>query len=209
LGIAIMAGCNLTAAEGMARAEQLYGNCVNCHAPDGSGMQSIGAPGIAGLPQWYVEAQIRNFQQGIRGYHPDDIEGLRMRPMSLSLATIRGDEELNSANIEAVASYVASMTPVEHSTTVEGGDAKQGQVKYALCMACHGPDGAGNEALHAPPINNANDWYMVAQIGKFKTGQRGTHAKDTWGATMRPMAMTLTDDQAVKDVVAYVQTLGK
>jgi hypothetical protein len=30
---------------------------------------------------------------------------------------------------------------------------------------------------------------------------------DTTGAQMRPMAMTLANDQAVADVVAYIKTL--
>ena len=48
---------------------------------------------------------------------------------------------------------------------------------------------------------------MVAQLRKFMSGVRGTNPQDTTGATMRPMAMTLADDQAITNVVAYINTL--
>jgi len=88
-----------------------------------------------------------------------------------------------------------------------GGDVASGQAKYAVCLACHGPDGRGNEALHAPPLADRADWYMLAQLRKFKSGMRGAHPQDTYGAQMRAMAMTLADEQAMHDVVAYIKTL--
>jgi cytochrome c553 len=38
---------------------------------------------------------------------------------------------------------------------------------------------------------------------------RGTNPADTSGALMRPMAQTLADEQAMKDVIAYIMTLKK
>jgi cytochrome c553 len=63
--------------------------------------------------------------------------------------------------------------------------------------------------LGAPDIRFTGDWYLLAQLKKFKSGQRGTNPKDIKGATMRPMAMTLANEQAMKDVVAYIMTLAK
>ena len=63
--------------------------------------------------------------------------------------------------------------------------------------------------MKAPPIVQLDDSSAVAQITKFKSGIRGTNPADAEGAQMRPMAMTLVDDQAVKNVVAYIQTLKK
>jgi hypothetical protein len=42
----------------------------------------------------------------------------------------------------------------------------------------------------------------------FRSGIRGTNAKDTTGALMRPMSMTLADEQAILDVIAYITTLS-
>jgi len=181
--------------------KELFASCTACHGAAGEGNASIAAPSIAGLPAWYVEAQLVKFRTGVRGAHPDDIEGLRMRPMSRQLA--------NEAEVKRVAEYVASMPVVKQAKTLEGGDATAGAAAYATCLACHGPNGAGNEALKAPPIAGQADWYLFAQLKKFKAGIRGANPKDTSGGTMRPMAMTLADEQAMKNVLAHVSTLSR
>ena len=163
------------------------------------GNQAIEAPAIAGLPAWYIEAQVRNFRGGVRGAHPDDYAGLRMRPMGRMM---HDDQKLVN-----VTHYAATLDPVEPAATLEG-DVARGKVHYdQVCVACHGADGRGNEALHAPPLLNNSDWYMVSQLKKFKSGLRGAKPEDTWGATMRSMSMTLEDEQHMRDVVAYVLTL--
>ncbi len=189
-------GAPATSAE---RGEILYGACISCHKDDGRGQANIGAPAIAGMSQWYVEAQLRKFKAGIRGYHHDDTEGMRMRPMALTL--------IHEADVVAVAKYVASRTPVVTHSTLEGGDAKTGQAHYAVCATCHGVDGQGSLSQNAPPLTGLNDWYILNQLNKFKVGVRGANPKDTTGATMAPMAMTLPDEAAMKNVIAYIQTL--
>lgn len=87
------------------------------------------------------------------------------------------------------------------------GDATVGKTLYATCAACHGQQGEGNPALNAPALAGQEDWYITRQLHLFKTGLRGTNPQDTFGLQMRPMAMTLSTDQAVADVVAYIQTL--
>lgn len=179
----------------------LFASCISCHGTKGEGMASVAAPAIAGLPQWYVEAQLKKFRVGHRGFHPDDSEGLRMRPMSRQLD--------NDAQVSTVAAYVASLPKLEVSQTLQGGNAEEGKGLYNTCIACHGPDGKGNQALNAPPLVGANDWYLLNQLRKFKAGLRGTAVGDTSGATMRPMSMTLPDEQAMKNVLAHIATLSK
>ncbi len=105
-----------------------------------------------------------------------------------------------------MAEYVASLPMVSPESVVERGSAQAGQQAYQTCIACHGPQGTGNEALNSPPLVGFPDWYMVDQLQKFKKGWRGTDPQDVPGGTMRPNAMLL-DEQAVYDVVAYIQTL--
>jgi len=184
-----------------ARGKQLYQLCNQCHGERGEGNQLALAPAIAGLPEWYVLNQLKGFRAGYRGQHFDDIPGMRMRPMA---RTLRSD-----ADVEAVATFVASLPAVKPETTLQGGDAARGQALYAPCIACHGVDGAGNQALGSPPIHQENDWYLLTQLQHFKAGVRGTRPGDTNGALMRPMSMTLADEQAMKDVIAYIVTLSK
>jgi cytochrome c oxidase subunit II len=47
----------------------------------------------------------------------------------------------------------------------------------------------------------------VRQLQNYKQGIRGTHPEDSYGEQMRLMAAILVDDQAIHDVVAYINTL--
>lgn len=193
-----LAACDATPPPvGMARGEALYETCTPCHGENGVGNVDIAAPGIAGLPQWYIEDQLRGFQQAFRGQHHEDLPGLRMRPMAVTLN--------RDGDIESVAEYVASMPAVYPESTLDG-NAGAGAQSYQVCVACHGAEGLGNEMLRSPPIVQMHDWYMLNQLRNFKSGARGAHPQDTWGATMRVNTLALTE-QAMKDVIAYVQTL--
>jgi len=87
------------------------------------------------------------------------------------------------------------------------GDAAAGKQLYAVCAACHGAQGEGNPALHAPKLSGQGDWYLQRQLKYFKNGARGTHDKDVFGKMMAPMAATLSDDTAIDNVSAYIKTL--
>lgn len=181
------------------RGEALYNLCMQCHGPEGHGNSKIGAPAIAGLPEWYILAQLEKFQSGVRGRHPDDDAGNRMRSMA---RTLGGDDA------KEVAAYVAQLKPAPTEATV-GGNAERGKPHFAACLACHGANGEGNEALHAPPLKISSDWYLVRQLMNFKNKLRAADpAKDPTGAVMPPMAATLSDEQMMKDVITYVQSLG-
>lgn len=88
-------------------------------------------------------------------------------------------------------------------------DAERGKTLYATCGACHGPNGEGMEALNAPALAGQESWYTIRQLQNFKSGVRGSNPKDIYGMQMAPMAQTLPDDQAIADVAAYIQSLGK
>jgi len=189
------------AAEGAGeQGAELFQLCVQCHGPEGGGDPVALAPAIAGMDEWYVKAQLTKFRSGARGTHPDDVAGMRMRPMSLSLSS---DDAL-----AAVATHVASLPLVSPAATLPGGDATRGQALYAPCAACHGPDGGGIQPLNGAPLRASSDWYLLRQIQNFRSGIRGTNPLDTSGALMRPMSMTLADEQAMLDVIAYIATLS-
>lgn len=182
----------------MERGAELYETCVPCHGANATGNVDVEAPSIAGLPQWYIEQQLRGFQEAYRGGHFEDIAGMRMRPMAISLS--------REGDIESVAQYVAAMEPVYAESTLDG-NAGAGATTYTqVCVACHGPEGRGMEQLYAPPIVQLNDWYLLTQLQNFKVGARGADPADTWGGTMRVNSLALTE-QSMRDVIAYVQTL--
>lgn len=198
-GLLFVAGACTSAPEpGLARGEAIYDTCVPCHGDAGEGNQELGAPAIAGLPQWYVESSLEKYENGWRGAHPMDTVGIRMRSMANAL-DLEGDRA-------SVAEYVAGMPPVDVQPVLEVGDAQAGQQVFQTCIACHGPQGEGNQTVFAPPLVGQHDWYLLSQLQKFKRGWRGVNPNDTWGQTMRPNSLLL-DDADMENVVAYIQTL--
>ncbi len=87
------------------------------------------------------------------------------------------------------------------------GDAQKGQASYAVCASCHGQEGQGYKRTGGPALAGQQAWYLTRQINNFKQGIRGAHEQDTFGKQMAPMAMMLATDQAIADVIAYIETL--
>jgi cytochrome c oxidase subunit II len=184
---------------GLARGEAVWGTCVPCHGSVGEGKPELGAPGIAGLPEWYVVAQLEKFEAAWRGAHPMDTVGIRMKSMARAI-DLEGDRE-------SVAAWVAGLPPVQHAVTIEGGDPARGQEGYArTCLACHGANAEGVEAVRGPPLRLMEDWYLLGQFRKFRNGWRGAHPEDVFGQVMAANA-SLYDDAEVIDILAYIRTL--
>ena len=210
-GVLTMSGCarssvaaSISGAESISGAgsisgAELFEACVPCHGAAGEGSTVVGAPAIAGLPAWYVSAQLERFQKGIRGQHADDVEGLKMQAMSRQLRS--------EAERRAVATHVASLPHVTSTAAIGGGDAAAGRKAYLLCASCHGVTGSGFEAGSVPPLAGMDDWYVAAQIRKFKNGVRGTMPGDAFGPVMRSVAAPLSAEN-VNQVAAYVHALA-
>jgi cytochrome c553 len=199
-GVLSMTGCARSSVAASTSGAELFEACVPCHGAAGEGKTALGAPVIAGLPAWYISAQLERFQAGARGQHADDIEGLRMQAMSRQL---RSEMETT-----AVARHVASLPHVTSSAALGGGDPAAGQRAYLLCASCHGVTGRGFEAGKVPPLAGMDASYVAAQIRKFKDGVRGTMPGDAFGPVMRAVAAPLSAED-IDQVAAYVHALSR
>ena len=205
----------------LARGEDLYKLCGYCHGAAGTGEaprdmgnsalrdSQLRAPGIAGLQQWYLAKQIRGFRNGERGSHPDDFGGMRMGPMAI---TLQSEED-----IDAVAAYIASMPPSKPQRTLSEGDPASGAGSFGVCVSCHGPNakGVADPSLAqpglpaAPSLLHQGDWYLAAQLRKFRAGVRGSDVPGSPAQMMQTFSMTLPTDEDVLNVVAYISTLSQ
>ena len=79
------------------------------------------------------------------------------------------------------------------------GDAAAGKAKFAVCAGCHGPTGAGNEALKYPKISGMEAGYVAQQLRAFKSGARDN-------ATMKAMTAGLNEAD-MDNLAAYIATL--
>lgn len=87
------------------------------------------------------------------------------------------------------------------------GDDVPGKAEFQTCIACHGANGEGNQALNAPGLAGQSESYLARQLWDFRSGKRGKEPGDTAGAQMLPMAEALPDGEAIANVAAYIAAL--
>jgi cytochrome c oxidase subunit 2 len=174
-----------------------YALCASCHGAQGEGLLALNAPKLSGQDPEYLKEQLRKYKAGIRGTHAEDTYGRQMRPMAATLA--------NDSMIDNVVAYIGSLPDVAAPTTVTG-DVEHGAELYTVCANCHGADGRGVK-MNAPRAAGISDWYLLSQLENFKAGIRGAHPYDLHGKQMGLMVRMLQDDQAMRDVIAYINTL--
>ncbi|KGJ96502.1 cytochrome c oxidase subunit II [Thalassotalea sp. ND16A] len=87
-------------------------------------------------------------------------------------------------------------------------DIAAGKNLFAACVACHGEQGLGNEAMNAPKIAGMKSWYTQRQLNYFKDKVRGASPADSFGTQMAAMMPTLPDKQAIENVAAYIESLA-
>jgi len=171
--------------------------CAACHGAQGEGLATLNAPKLSGQDPRYLKQQLRKYKAGLRGTHADDVYGRQMQPMAATL--------VNDTLIDNVVAYIGTLPDTPAPATVTG-NVEHGAELYTVCAYCHGPDGQGIE-MNAPRQAGISDWYLLGQLQNFKAGIRGGHPYDLNGKQMGLMVQTLQDEQAMRDVVAYINTL--
>jgi cytochrome c oxidase subunit 2 len=162
---------------------------------------------------------MQNYRNGIRGNVAEDVPG---QVMYFSRGMLRND-----ATIKSLAEHISTMEPGKPMAANGIGerpylwespyagidpsisaDAEAGKKTYStVCVACHGAEGKGLEALGAANLLYLSETYMARQLMYFRDGIRGAHPKDTRGQQMAAISKMLTDDQTIADVVAYISEL--
>lgn len=74
-------------------------------------------------------------------------------------------------------------------------DLERGKAAAATCLACHGPEGAGNDAAGYPRLDILTAKYIEKQIIDIKSGKHDS-------AIMKPLAAIIQDDD-LPHIAAY------
>ncbi|MEM7364461.1 MAG: c-type cytochrome, partial [Pseudomonadota bacterium] len=80
--------------------EEVFETCAICHGVNAGGGEDFEAPKLAGQYDWYLTTQLKNFRDGARGTHEDDINGQIMQPMA---------EDLSDEEIDSVVAYIMTL----------------------------------------------------------------------------------------------------
>ena len=154
-GYAAMSHAELAKDEqAMGIGERLFlNNCAQCHGSDGRGAKGI--PNLTDGDWLYggtPEAIVASITQGRAGNMP---------PMAEAVG--------NGDDVRNVAHYVLSLSGSAHNSVY----AQLGKPKYAVCAACHGPAGRGNQALGAPNLTDKvwlHGWGEQAIVSAIHNG---------------------------------------
>ena len=188
----------------MAAAAGFYaGACARCHGYKAEGEEVLQAPKLAGLSQWYLSRQLYNFVNGVRGANKNERWANQMYDHVSNMSFLT--QEL----VVGVNTHLQTFDDAPTPITIEGDTAHGEKLYEQACASCHGADGLGNEKLNSPRLTGINDWYLLKQMQKFRDGRRGAHPDDEYGAAMVAPAESLPNEQALYDVIDYINSLSK
>ena len=179
-------------------------HCAACHLDSGHGNQSIHAPPIAGLERWHIARELRRYQWGIRGRHPDDKQGQLMRQVVM---------RLSDADISFISRYTSRLDPISNRVTVAEAIAVEdqaldnertgAQIYMQICQGCHARDGSGNRQLNAPGLTIQSDWALTRSLEAYRSGKRAYLESDNEGIMMKAISQALSKEDIGK-VVRYI-----
>jgi cytochrome c553 len=192
--LTIMAGMQMAAAAGDAQAGKAKAQaCAACHGADGNSTNPDW-PNLAGQHAVYISKQLGDFKSGEQ----------RADPVMAGQVTALTAEDM--ANLGA---YFATLTPAggfvseQHRALGEriyrGGNQDSG---VPACIACHGPNGAGDPMAGVPALSGQRANYTAKQLTAFRDGARSNDRN----AIMRGVTRRLSDEE-VRAVSEYVAGL--
>lgn len=161
-------------------------NCAVCHGSDAAGTPSS-YPNLTDN-DWLYGGKPETIVQSItNGRHG-------MMPAGGALA------DPSEANLEAVANYVHELGGQNYDKALA---AKGKELYNQSCIACHGPDGKGNQMLGAPNI--ADNIWLYSEHGSIddiisQIQHPKGHEMPAWGKTL--------GDRKIKVVAAYIYSLS-
>lgn len=167
--------------------------CGACHGMDGNSTTNPEWPNLAGQHASYLVEQLKAFKTGTR-------KNVNMNAMAAPLS----DEDMTdiAAYFSTQTLNIASVDPAGTEVGAKlyrGGNTATG---VPACMACHGPNGAGNPGAKYPALRGQHAAYTALQLKAYKSGERNHGA----AAIMATIAARLTPEE-IDSVSKFLQGL--
>jgi len=190
----VLAGSQTIAAAGDADAGKTKAQaCAACHGVDGNSANPLW-PNLAGQHAKYTSKQLADFLAGDQ--RKDPVMAGQVAPLS--------PEDM--ANLGA---YFATLTPAGGFVSEErlplGERIYRGGKRnpaVAACIACHGPNGAGDPMAGVPKLSGQRSAYTAKQLTAFRNGERANDRESTMQAASRWLS-----DEEIQALSEYVAGL--
>ena len=115
---------------------------------------------------------------------------------------------LSKGQTIAIAALVEKLPRVKPSPTLKTDVARGKELFADRCMECHRFNGEGEIVFGAAPLVGLQDWYLAAQLRKFKRGVRGAAKDDENGQKMiKATRNFIEDEEMVQSVAAWLVQL--
>ena len=184
--------------------------CVSCHGEHGNSMVAT-FPKLAQQHPSYLIKQLRAYKDGTR-------KNAMMSGMAMSLS---------DADMADIAAYYEEQKISHNSLPVLDDDEDEQQIKpektiaeliaqgadlyrngnltteVSACIACHGPNGEGNQPAAFPTLRSQHADYLIQTLTDFKSGARGNSADNMMH--MIAKKMTLEEIQAVAYYISMMK----
>ncbi|GFO71457.1 hypothetical protein BJAS_P0968 [Bathymodiolus japonicus methanotrophic gill symbiont] len=216
-GIALAAG-------DVSSGQELSGSCASCHGGDGNSMMPL-FPKLAAQNEGYLVKQLHAFKDGSRndatmnsmvaGLSDQDIQDIAAfyaaQTVSENAAPQVNPDDLDdiddddalSADEKAAAKQV--LQDQQATLLATGYDVyRNGDLdnEISACIACHGPNGEGNEPASFPALKGQHADYLKKTLADFKTGARSNNADN-----MMHMIAKKMSEEEIKAMAFYVSTM--
>ncbi|OOG22956.1 cytochrome c4 [Thioalkalivibrio denitrificans] len=176
------------------RGKELSAACAACHGEDGNSVNPEW-PKLAGQGKPYLFKQLMDYKEG-------------RRENAIMAGQVAGLSEQDMRDLAAFYAEQSTTTETADEAMVElgeqvyrGGNAATG---VPACIACHGPNGAGNPAAMFPKVAGQHAQYSADQLRQFRDNARANDA----GRMMRNTVRRMTDEE-IEAVSQYMAGLSR
>ncbi len=174
--------------------QQKAAPCAACHGLDGNSTNGQW-PRLAGQHPEYIVSQLKALKEGKR-------QNPLMSPMAMALS---------NEDMADLAAYFSKQRPqiggANPALAEPGAKLYRGGNKVsgvAACMACHGPNGAGNGPANYPRLSGQHAEYVKLQLEAYRREERGSSSPT--GQIMQSISKRLSN-QEIEAVASYIDGL--
>ncbi|MEM7358747.1 MAG: c-type cytochrome [Pseudomonadota bacterium] len=156
-------------ASDVANGEKLSQTCLGCHGAPG--LRNPGPvyaiPMVGGQHPSYIVSALKAYKDKSRDHGTMQAQGAN----------------LTDENMADIAAFFGAMDGNSRPSRVDAARAKRGQEKAAVCAACHGANGDGDNHEY-PKLAGQYESYIVQALKDYRSGARNNAVMSGFAATL-------------------------